>query len=701
MKESVSAKALDHLLTALEYGTAKEDREFTEKLLEEFHLQRLPKDQLVEKIHGKPGFEPFFLAAVRESRPFALMLKEVYELLSRFGTTAERRAAIFRVSGEGARATFDFDLEAFSKDVMRWIGEVASVVSVFELRFAKGEDSAEPITWSNSSTKKMWDAISPFWDGDFYDDGFHRAASYAGTIFPRATPAVKARIQTLMEPIIDRLRALTAAIAWSELGIEQRMINQVSVSYINDRSETLQLLRYPEVNSRLDRNQAIAFLSRDLSEDDSLGAAVLSGPIDTIIWHKLDRSVLSMAITINMWVKLIPRSDHRNWLESKLWKPLDKITGEDYLAFLEPLAENYQQSLDSVMSLVEQEPTVRLQEALIEFFRLPFWRDRWFLYELWTLCRVLTIAGSKWPMSLQGIERRDDTIEWKLPGGLAKLPVARIGANGEIECWTQRKTVHPVTKAGLEPDLRITRSTEEHPDVYILENKDRRKPRKSDMAEIVERYVTGSAARCVCMVNYEEFTGPTASLSKTIPSRDVQILSRFRPPEVAPEFKLRLLQILSEELDTNPPAASAAVKPKVAESIEVTLEWTSAPDDLDLHVWVERKDGVFHVDYLTPGAMDAPPFAQLGGDALSPGRETVILRTADLKGAVIAVHRFSAGRLDDSQPRIRVTGIQDGPCDIALPSKSKGAWWHVARIGGDGSLDVMSVIADHPPIDKP
>jgi hypothetical protein len=71
--------------------------------------------------------------------------------------------------------------------------------------------------------------------------------------------------------------------------------------------------------------------------------------------------------------------------------------------------------------------------------------------------------------------------------------------------------------------------------------------------------------------------------------------------------------------------------------------------------------------------MDAPPFAQISGDALGPGRETVTLSTADLAGAVIAVHRFSSGRLGDSHPRIRVSGIQEGSREVSPPPDAGGS----------------------------
>ena len=129
----------------------------------------------------------------------------------------------------------------------------------------------------------------------------------------------------------------------------------------------------------------------------------------------------------------------------------------------------------------------------------------------WTVARGLNVAKQHWPVRLKGLVAKDDgMIEWKLAGADAREAVATIGNDAQVEVWTQLKTYHPKTGKGLEPDLRITRGHGgKNRYQVIVENKDRRKPSKADMTEILDRYVTrnGSQVRCY-MINYDNYHGP-------------------------------------------------------------------------------------------------------------------------------------------------------------------------------------------------
>jgi hypothetical protein len=187
--------ALDHLLTALEFGTRKEDKEFTDRLLGSFGLSRRKKDRLVADLLAGPGFEKFFLAVAREAQPFARMLRAVYEFLSQHRATTGRRADVFRVSGAGARAAFNFDLDAFPKEIERILQRVESAADGMRLNFGNAAEASGPFVWRNSATAALWDAVSPHWDGDFYDDGFFRAVSHAWRILEQADPQDVAHVE--------------------------------------------------------------------------------------------------------------------------------------------------------------------------------------------------------------------------------------------------------------------------------------------------------------------------------------------------------------------------------------------------------------------------------------------------------------------------------------------------------------------------
>jgi hypothetical protein len=695
--------ALNRLLTALEYGTRKEDRAFTDRMLRAFDLARRKKDRLVADILAGPGFEKFFLAVAREAQPFARMLRAVYGFLSQHRATAERRADVFRVSGAGARAAFDFDLDAFPKEIERVLQRVESAADVMRLKFGNDAEASGPFAWDGSATKELWDAVSAKWDGDFYDDGFFRAVSYAWRILERSDPEHVARVEALIDPIMERLRALTETLQWQELFAPDLQVT----NYMNGPAERLLVQVHAPLQARLNRAQAVAYFRRPLAIDGNAWPAQSADELFVGRQQQVRWALESMATAVHLWeIRYIRRSypDRDEWLAKKLRTAFERITPAIYVSgLLEPLAEQYSAKLDALMQ-VDRQTVIETREALIDFFGLPMWKDRWFLYELWTLCHTLAIAQSSWPVELQGLKQhRGGVTEWHLPGGLASTPVATIAMPAKLECWMQRKTFHPLTGAGLEPDLRITRATADHSDVFIVENKDRRKPRKSKLLEIIERYVTGTTARCVCLINYEAFTGPTHELDKAVPGRDVFIVSNFRPARPADgDFESRLQQALAAELGVPLPdqQASAVAGRTRSDLLTISLDWQREPQDLDLHAWIERASGSHHVSYSAHGDLNQPPGALLGPDAQrAPGRETLQLKTQGLVRAVIAVHRFTPGVLSSAGASVEIHGSTASPVRFDQIAPGIGEWWHVAEIDGeDLAIRVFNHLANAPPL---
>jgi hypothetical protein len=518
------------------------------------------------------------------------------------------------------------------------------------------------------------------------------------SVLGKSEPESKERVRALVSPILEKLRALTSALTWPDVGGQPEL--QPVFHRMNRTAQTFTPRAYPVLNARLDRDGAVAFFKS--SHVNGRLAAAQSALLQDAIWPLVEPVISSMAVTVDMWETGTERTDERDWLAKRLGKPFAEITANDYVELMETLAPKYAASLDQLLPIVRQESVLRLHEALLEFLGLPFWKDRWFLYELWTLCHVLTLAAVTWPVELRNTRRRkDNIIEWHLPGGSARAPVAVIGENAEIELWTQRKTAHPAGGKGLEPDLRITRSGPNHPDLFIIENKDRRKPRKQEIEEILRRYVSGTTASCVCLVNYEEFTGPTHDLTSGVPGTDVIVVSRFRPPDLPAEFERRLLRVLNQELAGTRHLAAAPAG-QLAEYVEVTLEWQKKPDDLDLHVWLERAEGAFHISFKNKGAVDVFPYAVLPEDVkAAPGRETVKMLSKGLRRTLIAVHRFSHdGALEQAQLEVRIDGTAGGPHVLSLPNAMRGSWWHVATLEGDLlPVTLLGVVSDEPPID--
>lgn len=260
------------------------------------------------------------------------------------------------------------------------------------------------------------------------------------------------------------------------------------------------------------------------------------------------------------------------------------------------------------------------------------------------------------------------------------------------EVWTQLKTVHPKTGKGLEPDLRITLAVEDQPDLIIIENKDRRKPGKAEMAENLERYVTGTSARYVALVNYDIFTGPTHNLGYKYLDRDVSILSHFRPPSIPGDFQIRFLDVLVAEIGD--PTAQI----KVAErTVRVKLNWEKEPNDLDLHAWIEREGVRYHISYQNLGTKEDPPFSWLERDFRNaPGSESLTILTSGQVRIWLSAHAFSEGNISHARPRVYIEGLSSGPLELTLAHIKEGKSWHLVEVD-DRKVRKINKVNNAPP----
>lgn len=709
-------ESITKVLTSLEYGGRKEERELIDKLLHKYGHQRLEKGYLVKKLIESPGFEVFFLDVLQEVKPFALMMKEVYGLLSAYNSTAERRASIFRISSKRAESAFDFDMSSFPRETLRLVTELKTLTGTIQYKFGAAKEKDGPFSWDVSETGKLWDAIAPRWDADFYDRGFHRLLSYAKTITPLGS-VERQRIEELVAPIIDRLKAACSVLRWGEMEITERNLELASNSYINNVNETIKLLLFEPQDYDLDRESTLDYLKHRLVEDQG-GGVRLSGPEQLWIWDKVKRYVLGLAVSVTLWQKGEPRADHDDWLSNRFGKSFVLITPHEFVLHFEPVAKAYLETLEKVMPVAHTRPTTKMAEVLVEFLHLPFWKDRWFLYEIWTLARGLNMASKHWPVSLKGLVSRDDgSIEWKLAGADAREPVATIGNNAEIEVWTQLKTFHPETGKGLEPDLRIIRATGEKPDIIIVENKDRRKPSKVEMTEILDRYVTGTEAKYVALINYDSFTGPTHELGSRYPDREVAVFSNFRPPEIPFGFKQQFLKILIDELglpvqekqeEQAVPDQMEEEKDEAVEDEEinlpttelvVSLTWEKDPEDLDLHAWVIRNGKKYHIYHSDQKAKSKAVFAWLDRDVQAvPGRETMTILHNERDIIWLAVHAYSEGQIRDARPYVLVEGLHSHPFKLELTEKGEGTWWHLIKIE-NGVPTILNEVHGNPPVE--
>lgn len=190
----------------------------------------------------------------------------------------------------------------------------------------------------------------------------------------------------------------------------------------------------------------------------------------------------------------------------------------------------------------------------LEILLLPYWKDRWFLYEVWTLIRVLRIGddlGAR--LHLNGVKRIAEPnvigTSWHLPTQKAKSPVATLlGAERALLVWFQRETRRRDSRKNMEPDVRLTEDADPYADLAIVECKDRIKFAGAKADRIVDSYVTGSEAPLVWLVNYEEDAGAGARFG----SRGAQafgVAAGFRPDAIPSLFQESLESLMRGHLD--------------------------------------------------------------------------------------------------------------------------------------------------------
>ena len=685
-------EAILAILHALELGEKKEERELLDAVLANLGVERkTDAAKMAEAILANPGFEAFLFAVLQEVRPFALMLQEIYGFLNRASAVATRRASLFRVSAAGARKHLDFSLDNFPRELLAVLSRVEFLRYRMELRFPDAKMVDGWIDWDGSPAEAAWRAIAPIWDNDFYDGGFHRALSYAPTILGEQTRGPWDRFEEIVGAIMDRLATI---------------VRYVSASHPLEFGEASFNLgdRWVRFTPGLPALNAYGVAEGEgLWVLDALHRSRWQSDQSSTVFDELRYTIYGLAISLHLLrEERLQRSDRDEWLEQRLGRPLESISPDLYLDFLEDLAADYRSKLDVVAPVVAEDRLQGLEERLMEFLLLPFWKNRWFVYELWTLVLVLKTAEEVAPQVLLGLrEGKDGFLEWELPGGKAATPVAAMGGGDQrVVVWPQKQTYHPATGAQLEPDLRLSAENPPHHDLMIIENKDRRKPPTRDMVEIAERYVSGTCATSVWLLNYDRFTSSLNGLPQRFPERRLEVISEFRPEQVPERFLTEIRHTLTSYLGLSSPvkADRTAEQFSVAAELRITLTWGEKPRDLDLHGKLVRAGSTGSISYGQRGSLEEFPFALLDADVTTGhGREEIRALTADLERLEVAVHHYSSdGSLVSSGAVVEIEGLGHATLRVAVPVQGGGRWWHCFVLDlRNGVIEVTSRLDDH------
>lgn len=246
-----------------------------------------------------------------------------------------------------------------------------------------------------------------------------------------------------------------------------------------------------------------------------------------------------------------------------------------------------------------------LTRQRLEILLLPYWKDRWFLFEVWTLITVIrnaAEAGARTTLDgvTAAVEPNVVATVWNLPTQKAKSPVATVSSDtAAVLVWFQRETRRLHSLRHMEPDIRITTSADPYRDVAIVECKDR-VDFASKARAVVRSYMEGSGAGLVWLVNYEGESG-------VIDDKPGGIAAGFRPHAVPHRFRASLTELLRKELNLETPAALIPAERKL---VIVDVSGSMDRKDLRAHpaahdAWSNADDHVMWSSDVRYAASDA------------------------------------------------------------------------------------------------
>jgi hypothetical protein len=214
-------------------------------------------------------------------------------------------------------------------------------------------------------------------------------------------------------------------------------------------------------------------------------------------------------------------------LLSQLRQSVPKSLNQEAISALQKI----QQVLEDIQrTRIESEALVR---DLMEFLRLPFWKHRWRVYEVWVMFEIIDCLD-EYNIALELTRDRLNLEEHKA----TKVAQFEDLDRNRYEVWTQLITPvgTPYKKKHIMPDIRLCRRNASIPEntFLLIECKQRKSMRPQDLEDLVEDYKRGANKSVLNLfVNYDEFP----AISHPIPH--MGLLSNVNPahPSIVLEFK--------------------------------------------------------------------------------------------------------------------------------------------------------------------
>ncbi len=211
----------------------------------------------------------------------------------------------------------------------------------------------------------------------------------------------------------------------------------------------------------------------------------------------------------------------------------------------EPLTQDGSSALQEIHQVLENVQQTRVNgkamaRSLVEFLRLPFWKYRWRVYEIWVMLEIIECLD-EYNMTLELAGDRWNIEEEKV----AKAAHFEDHNGNRYEVWTQLTTPvgTPYKKKHIMPDIRFCTHDPTVPQntLLLVECKQRQSMKPQDLDDLVEDYKRGANQSILNLfVDYDKFPAIPHQIPPT------ELLSNVNPahPPTVQDFKDRVKKAL-------------------------------------------------------------------------------------------------------------------------------------------------------------
>jgi hypothetical protein len=471
MVDMTSEVFYEKLFSAMEAEHPKGERTLLGKMSDHFGLgsEKDVRSALVRSVQP----EKVMVWLLAEAAPFVKMLDEIYHLLADVKATIFGRADQFSFLFEKINKRVSFPLDSFPKTYVRALTDV----EVLTTRFTPGARGHlmidTPNYWRDDVPALSNLSRSPVLNENSF-----------GPLPREYQQAIRSRVRTALKVLEANYVAFDVPDNFDE-----GYLRQYKRLYFADQALFESVLRLAEEN-----------------RGSKIGSYYFSNEVSEFVRERQDEGTVVSADSL---MKCLLFADER--LGDRSPTEAEQLDFPD-----EGLDSNLTYAFIKAYDLCFRAAprTIRDYAEFIDKVFLPFYRDRWLLFEIWAILWVRNIVpASRRPSPL--LTPRDDDLhssEWVIPGGDARAPVAAwTGDSKTVELWYQQKT--PLTpeqaakfgQNNIEPDVRVRSGiVDDTSDLAILELKDRFNASGSKEKKIARMYAT-TDARLVCVANYSEF----------------------------------------------------------------------------------------------------------------------------------------------------------------------------------------------------